>query len=72
MTQRLLALVRVDLRAAVRDNEQLLLTIGIPAVLLIFFSTISASEISIKNSIGKLPLPEPPATYIPKASPAPK
>jgi ABC-2 type transport system permease protein len=40
MKQRLLALVRVDLRAAVRDNEQLLLTIGIPAALLIFFSSV--------------------------------
>lgn len=40
MTNRLLALVRVDLRAAVRDHEQLLLTIGIPAALLIFFSSV--------------------------------
>ena len=40
MTSRLLALLRVDLRAAVRDNEQLLLTIGIPAILLVFFSTV--------------------------------
>lgn len=40
MSSRLLALLRVDLRAAIRDNEQLLLTIGIPAVLLIFFSTV--------------------------------
>lgn len=40
MNQRLLALLRVDLRAAVRDNEQLLLTVGIPAALLIFFSTV--------------------------------
>jgi len=41
MNRRILALLRVDLRAAVRDNEQLLLTIGIPAVLLIFFSTVA-------------------------------
>lgn len=40
MTSRLLALLRVDLRAAVRDNEQLLLTVGIPAALLVFFSTV--------------------------------
>lgn len=40
MNQRLLALLRVDLRAAIRDSEQLLLTIGIPAALLIFFSTV--------------------------------
>ena len=40
MNQRLLALLRVDLRAAVRDSEQLLLTIGLPAALLIFFSTV--------------------------------
>ena len=40
MTTRILALLRVDLRAAVRDNEQLLLTIGIPAVLLVFFSLV--------------------------------
>ncbi len=40
MTDRLIALLRVDLRAAVRDNEQLLLTIGIPAALLVFFSTV--------------------------------
>lgn len=40
MNQRLIALLRVDLRAAIRDNEQLLLTIGIPAALLIFFSTV--------------------------------
>lgn len=40
MSHRLRALLRVDLRAAVRDNEQLLLTVGIPAALLIFFSTV--------------------------------
>lgn len=40
MKRRVLALLRVDLRAAVRDNEQLLLTIGIPAALLIFFSSV--------------------------------
>ncbi len=40
MNRRLLALLRVDLRAALRDNEQLLLTIGIPAALLIFFSSV--------------------------------
>lgn len=40
MNRRVLALLRVDLRAAVRDNEQLLLTIGIPAALLIFFSSV--------------------------------
>lgn len=40
MNQRIMALLRIDLRAAVRDNEQLLLTIGIPAALLIFFSTV--------------------------------
>ncbi len=40
MTARLLALLRVDLRSAIRDNEQLLLTIGIPAALLIFFSSV--------------------------------
>lgn len=40
MIQRMLALLRIDLRAAIRDNEQLLLTIGIPAALLIFFSTV--------------------------------
>lgn len=40
MNTRILALLRIDLRAAVRDNEQLLLTIGIPAALLIFFSSV--------------------------------
>lgn len=40
MNRRILALLRIDLRAAARDNEQLLLTIGIPAALLIFFSTV--------------------------------
>jgi len=40
MNTRILALLRVDLRAAVRDNEQLLLTIGIPAALLVFFSSV--------------------------------
>jgi ABC-2 type transport system permease protein len=40
MSARVWALLRVDLRAAMRDNEQLLLTIGIPAALLVFFSTV--------------------------------
>jgi ABC-2 type transport system permease protein len=32
--------IRADLRAAVRDGEQLLLTLGIPVALLVFFTTI--------------------------------
>ncbi len=40
MKQRVAALVRADLRSAIRDGEQLLLTFGIPLVLLVFFSTI--------------------------------
>lgn len=40
MNRRIQALLRIDLRAAARDNEQLLLTIGIPAALLIFFSSV--------------------------------
>jgi len=31
-----------------------------------YFSALSAWEIAIKWAIGKLPLPEPPATYVPK------
>ncbi len=33
---------------------------------IVFFSAISATEIAIKYGLGKLPLPEAPATYIPK------
>ena len=40
MSRRVRALVSADLAAAVRDGEQLLLTIGIPVLLLVFFSTI--------------------------------
>ncbi len=40
MKRRISALVGVDLRAALRDGEQLLLTIGIPVALLVFFSTV--------------------------------
>lgn len=40
MTRRVQALILTDLRAAARDGEQLLLTIGIPVGLLVFFSTI--------------------------------
>ncbi|MCA9096445.1 MAG: type II toxin-antitoxin system VapC family toxin [Planctomycetaceae bacterium] len=32
----------------------------------VFLSTVSASEIAIKHSIGKLPLPEPPHEFIPR------
>jgi PIN domain nuclease of toxin-antitoxin system len=32
----------------------------------VFFSSVSAAEIAIKHSIGKLALPEPPQSYIPK------
>ncbi len=31
----------------------------------IFFSQVSTWEICLKHQIGKLPLPEPPATYLP-------
>jgi len=31
----------------------------------VFLSSVSATEVSIKYSLGKLPLPSPPATYIP-------
>lgn len=40
MRQRIQALASIELRAAVRDGEQLLLTIGIPVGLLVFFSTV--------------------------------
>jgi|GEM_PF-1478799 PIN domain nuclease of toxin-antitoxin system len=33
---------------------------------IVFFSSVSAVEIAIKHSIGKLTLPEAPAIYIPK------
>jgi len=32
----------------------------------IFFSTVSAAEVSIKYSIGKLSLPAPPSEYLPR------
>ncbi len=40
MIERVRALALTDLRVALRDNEQLLLTLGIPVALLVFFSTV--------------------------------
>lgn len=40
---------------ALRDSENI-----------VFLSSVSAVEIAIKYSIGKLPLPEPPTNYVPK------
>lgn len=37
---RVRALTRTDLRVAARDGEQLLLTLGLPVLLLVFFSTV--------------------------------
>lgn len=42
-------------RAAIQDPNNL-----------VFLSSVSATEIAIKYSIGKLPLPEPPEIYIPR------
>jgi len=33
----------------------------------VFLSSVSAAEIAIKHSIGKLELPEPPGTFVPRA-----
>ncbi len=41
---RMKALIKADLRVAARDAEQLLLTLGIPVVLLVFFGTIDVFE----------------------------
>lgn len=39
-TSRVVALTRTDLLVAARDGEQLLLTLGLPVLLLVFFSTV--------------------------------
>lgn len=48
-----------------RFNAELLGTLGQPETTR-YFSAASAWEIAVKHALGKLPLPEPPATYVPE------
>lgn len=52
---RIKALAKADLRVAARDGEQLLLTLGIPVVLLVFFSTVdvlASQEVDFVNFLA--------------------
>lgn len=48
-----------------RFGSEILQTLGQPETAR-YFSAASAWEIAIKHALGKLPLPEPPATYVPE------